>query len=37
MRVLFLIFQGSSKSGSAPDGTSYFDSAEKEEIKALLK
>jgi hypothetical protein len=29
--------QGAVKDGSAPDGTSYVDAAEKEEIKQLLK
>lgn len=29
-------FQGASKNGTTPDGTSYIDAAEKPEIKALL-
>ena len=29
--------QGASKAGTAPDGSSYLEAAEKEEIKALLK
>lgn len=32
-----LLRQGASKSGKAPDGKSYLDSAESAEIKALLK
>ena len=37
--ILFSIvfIQGATKNGSSPDGTSYLDSAEKDEIKALLK
>ncbi|CAO1399188.1 unnamed protein product [Diamesa serratosioi] len=35
--VKILLTSGASKTGSAPDGTSYLDSAEKPEIKALLK
>lgn len=35
--VKFLIEKGCSKTGTAPDGTSYLDSAEKDEIKSLLK
>ena len=31
------ILQGASKSGTAPDGSSYVEAAEKEEIKALLR
>ena len=29
--------QGASKCGTAPDGSSYIEAAEKEEIKALLR
>jgi len=35
--VKFLVEKGASKSGTAPDGTSYVEAAEKEEIKALLR
>ncbi|GLH12376.1 hypothetical protein R5R35_011698 [Gryllus longicercus] len=35
--VKLLLEQGASKDGSAPDGTSYVDAAEKEEIKQLLR
>lgn len=35
--VELLLNKGANKSGSAPDGTSYLDSAGKEEIKALLR
>jgi len=35
--VKFLIDKGASKSGTAPDGTSYVEAAEKDEIKALLR
>lgn len=35
--VKLLLEQGASKDGSAPDGTSYVDAAEKEEIKQLLQ
>ena len=35
--MLMSVFQGASKSGKAPDGSSYIEAAEKEEIKALLK
>lgn len=31
------MLQGASKEGTAPDGTSYLEAAEKEEIKQLLK
>lgn len=34
--VKTLLRQGASKEGSAPDGTSYRDAAEKPEIKELL-
>jgi len=34
--VKILLSSGASRSGSAPDGTSYMDAAEKPEIKALL-
>ena len=30
-------FQGAKKNGTAPDGTSYLDAAEKDEIKQLLR
>ncbi|XP_066991004.1 myotrophin [Anabrus simplex] len=35
--VKLLLDQGASREGSAPDGTSYIDAADKEEIKLLLK
>jgi len=35
--VKFLVEKGASKSGTAPDGSSYVEAAEKEEIKALLR
>jgi len=35
--VKFLLEKGASKSGTAPDGSSYVEAAEKEEIKALLR
>lgn len=35
--VKLLLEQGAQKDGSAPDGTSYVDAAEKEDIKQLLK
>jgi ankyrin repeat protein len=35
--VMFLVEKGASKSGTAPDGSSYVEAAEKEEIKALLR
>ncbi|XP_069684698.1 myotrophin [Periplaneta americana] len=35
--VKLLLEQGAQKDGRAPDGTSYVDAAEKEEIKQLLK
>jgi len=35
--VKFLLDKGASKAGTAPDGTSYVEAAEKEEIKALLR
>ncbi|KAJ9594080.1 hypothetical protein L9F63_014492 [Diploptera punctata] len=35
--VKLLLERGAQKDGSAPDGTSYVDAAEKEEIKQLLK
>jgi len=35
--VQLLLQKGASKVGKAPDGTSYIDCAEKEEIKKLLK
>ena len=31
------IFQGASKEGKCPDGSSYVEAAEKEEIRALLR
>ena len=34
--VEFLIEKGADKKGEAPDGTSYADAAEKQEIKTLL-
>ena len=35
--LICLFLQGAQKDGSAPDGTSYVDAAEKDEIKQLLK
>eukprot|EP00095_Tigriopus_kingsejongensis_P012380 maker-scaffold190_size271632-snap-gene-1.34 protein:Tk12380 transcript:maker-scaffold190_size271632-snap-gene-1.34-mRNA-1 annotation:"Myotrophin" len=35
--VQFLLKKGCSKSGTTPDGTSYLEAAETDEIKALLK
>eukprot|EP00092_Neocalanus_flemingeri_P038766 GFUD01042208.1.p1 GENE.GFUD01042208.1~~GFUD01042208.1.p1 ORF type:complete len:135 (+),score=48.03 GFUD01042208.1:211-615(+) len=35
--VQFLLEKGASKSGTAPDGSSYVEAAEKDEIKALLR
>jgi len=35
--VKFLIQNGASRDGKAPDGTSYEEAAEKEEIRALLR
>ncbi|BES91893.1 Ankyrin repeat [Nesidiocoris tenuis] len=35
--VRVLLDKGADKSGTAPDGTSYLDAADKEEIKALLQ
>lgn len=35
--VKFLLEKGASKSGTAPDGSTYVEAAEKEEIKALLR
>lgn len=34
--VSILLRGGAEKTGTAPDGTSYLDAAEKDEIKALL-
>lgn len=34
--VRILLENGAEKGGKAPDGTSYLDSAEKQEIRALL-
>lgn len=34
--VRLLIEKGASKCGKTPDGTSYLDAAEKQEIKAML-
>ena len=34
---MFVLFQGANKEGSAPDGKTYFEAAEKDEIKSLLK
>jgi len=36
MSVMFNM-QGASRNGKAPDGSSYIDCAESEEIKALLR
>lgn len=36
LRILLFV-QGADKSGKAPDGSSYFDSAESSEVKDLLK
>merc|ERR1712198_59463 len=35
--VKYLLESGASKAGTAPDGSSYLEAAEKEEIKSLLK
>nr|CAC38782.1 Myol protein [Suberites domuncula] len=35
--VRILLEKGASKSGKAPDGSSYIDAAESDDIKALLK
>jgi len=35
--VKLLLSKGALKNGCSPDGTSYVDAAEKEEIKELLK
>ena len=35
--VKFLIEKGADRSGSTPDGTSYLEAAEKDEIKKLLQ
>lgn len=35
--VQFLLEKGASKAGTAPDGSSYVEAAEKDEIKALLR
>lgn len=35
--VKVLLEAGANKNGTAPDGTSYLDAAEKDEIKALLR
>jgi len=35
--VRLLLANGASKNGTAPDGTNYIDSAEKSEIKELLR
>jgi len=35
--VKLLLAKGASKSGSAPDGRSYVECAESDEVKALLK
>jgi len=35
--VKLMIEKGAKKNGNAPDGTTYYDAAEKEEIKQLLK
>lgn len=35
--VKYLLDKGCSKDGKAPDGTSYIDAAEKDEIKKLLR
>ena len=38
LHCLFVCFlQGAKKTGTAPDGRSYLDSAEDDDIKALLK
>ena len=36
MSIMFNV-QGASRNGKAPDGLSYIDCAESEEIKALLR
>jgi len=35
--VKLLLSKGANKEGSAPDGKTYFEAAEKDEIKSLLK
>jgi len=35
--VKYLLSKGAKKDGKAPDGSSYYDAAESDEIKALLK
>jgi len=35
--VKLLLSKGASKEGQAPDGSSYYDAAESDDIKALLK
>ena len=37
VEFMFIYFQGAQKDGKAPDGSSYLEAAEKEEIKALLR
>ena len=34
---IYFFFQGCAKDGTAPDGRSYLEAAETEEIKSLLK
>ena len=34
---MYVWFQGANKNGSAPDGKTYLEAAEKEEIKLLLQ
>ena len=35
--ILFVYLQGAKKDGKAPDGTSYMDCAETDDIKVLLR
>jgi len=35
--IVYREFQGAIKDGTAPDGKSYLEAAEKDEIKSLLK
>ena len=37
INIKIFLLKGASKTGTAPDGSSYVDAAEKEEIKALLR
>ena len=37
IKIVLSLFQGASKTGKAPDGSSYVEAAEKDDIKVLLK